>query len=825
MSALSLPVDSPKFSGTFRRSFLLPGILLALLAGLVIWQISTLLSAIRWLDRSSQVLVAMAQADHDIDDEATAVHSELLTRQPSFREEFEQFSSRTEQQIRDLKVAVGDSPTQMENLSHIAAAHERWAAESRRQMAGSAFHAADAGWSRGLNSLHSSWQQAIRLEETLKAERMEKVSRQTRVTLALLSALCLLLCVMSYALSRRGVHRVTAAYTEAWEEALGAEPQKEEHESGAKQQIEELSSYLEQTSQQLRRRERELKQAQRLAGLGSWEMDFRTGAITWSEELFRIFGVDPSKGAPTLEEHDGLFCEGGWSALKSCIELAVAEDKPYEIELDVLRPEGGCRRILAKGEADRSPNGDMVRLHGTVQDITERKILEDRLSFQAYHDLLTGLPNRELLQQRLEDAIHLGTAAERLTGVLYIDVDNFKFLNDTLGHPIGDLFLKSIAQRICESVRVEDTVARIGGDEFVVVCYRLASEAELEAIANRIITEVRRPHQIGGTSTFISLSIGIAVGPRDGTNVHDLLKSADLAMYQAKQVSRDTYVFHTPEMIERVNTRVEIEKDLRHAIEREEFLLYYQPRIDLVTGRITGLESLIRWQHPSKGLVMPGNFIDVAEASGLIVPMGEWALDTACRQTQAWRKRGLIDFPVAVNVSIAQLKRKTFVQSVETILRRYELPASSIEIEITESLLLEDADLFARQIRDLKDLGLFIAIDDFGTRYSNLNYLKKLPVDTLKIDQSFVHDIDRTASDAAICRSIIALAQNLNLRTVGEGVERYSELAYLRQFGCDDMQGFLLCRPQPQELIERQLNRTFDLHGQASEVGEILTIS
>lgn len=580
--------------------------------------------------------------------------------------------------------------------------------------------------------------------------------------------------------------------------------------SPASLQALDLNAVLARSNHQLRQRERELNEAQRLAHIGSWEWHMGKNRVTWSEEMYRIYRHDLMKPVPNFAEQQALYHAESWRMLKRSVEKCLLTGEPYALELKLTGAGDEVHTILAHGEPERDEAGKIVLIRGTAQDITDRKKLEDALSYQATHDSLTGLPNRTLLIEALDAAVAEGNRLGLLTGVLYLDADNFKDLNDTLGHHAGDCFLKRLAERLGGCVAASDTIARIGGDEFAVICTGLSSVMELETIVSCLLMEVRKPVIIDGTEFHGSVSLGVAVAPRDGKSAADLLRNADVAMYQAKRFSRDAYVFFAPEMIQKLRNRVDTEKHLRLALEHREFCLYYQPRIDLLTGAISGAEALIRWHHPVQGRMLPGEFIDVAETSGLIVPIGDWVLNTACEQARRWLLAGRLNSPIAVNVSIAQLKRKSFVASVETALRASGLAPALLELEITESLLLEDAELFARQLQELKELGVRIAIDDFGTRYSNFNYLKQMPIDTLKIDRSFVRDIDISPGDAAICRSIIALAHNLHLRSVGEGVERRSELDCLRQFGCDDVQGFLLARPLPPEEIELFFDASLD---------------
>jgi diguanylate cyclase (GGDEF)-like protein/PAS domain S-box-containing protein len=445
----------------------------------------------------------------------------------------------------------------------------------------------------------------------------------------------------------------------------------------------------------------------------------------------------------------------------------------------------------------RDESGAIVNFVVAQYDISAVMRYEAELEFQARHDALTGLANRTLLTERLQRAISSARHGNTELWVVFVDLDRFKFINDTLGHEAGDALLKVLAERLKLAVREADTVARMGGDEFVLVLPEGSSgDAGLKVIAD-IMEAIAMPLMIQSHEFFLTCSIGIAVYPSDGGTAETLTKHADIAMYRAKEMGRNAYQFYTSAMSERTLERLEIEADLRHALERNELSLHYQPQVDLGGAGIVGMEVLLRWNHPRHGMIPPLRFIGLAEEMGLIVPIGAWVLRAACEQTRAWQRAGLGELRVAVNLSPRQFTQKGLAQSIAAILSETGLEARFLELELTESMVMTDVDHAITILRDLKQLGVHIAIDDFGTGYSSLSYLRRFPIDVLKIDQSFVRDITLGDDGAAIVRTIISLAHSLRLQVIAEGVETAEQLAYLRERGCDQVQGYLFSRPLP----------------------------
>lgn len=430
-----------------------------------------------------------------------------------------------------------------------------------------------------------------------------------------------------------------------------------------------------------------------------------------------------------------------------------------------------------------------------MYDITATKRYQAELEFQANRDTLTGLANRSLLQDRLQQACAYAERYGNAVWVMFVNLDRFKFVNDTLGRGAGDLLLKEIAERLRNAVRDTDTVARLSADEFVVVLPECAEEILSPVVVQRIKDAVCQPVVIEGYEFVLGTSIGIAVCPTDGADADTLIKHAGVAMYRVKETDRNSFQFFTPAMNDRAMERLRIEGDLRTALERGHFLLHYQPQIDLETGNVFGMEALIRWQHPELGMISPARFISLAEETGLIVPIGEWVLRTACRQCAEWQSMGNRHIRVAVNLSARQFYERDLVTLIRSVLEETGIAPHLLELELTESMMMSDVDHAVEILYDLKQLGVHLSIDDFGTGYSSLAYLKRFPIDLLKIDQSFVRDITVDPDDAAIVRSVISLAHSLRLKVIAEGVETEDQLRYLQEHGCDYMQGYYFSRP------------------------------
>lgn len=455
--------------------------------------------------------------------------------------------------------------------------------------------------------------------------------------------------------------------------------------------------------------------------------------------------------------------------------------------------------------AVKNHDGETSHYIAVASDISERKEYDKNVHYLAYYDVLTGLPNRSLLRDRLGQVIASAHRDQSQFALLFLDLDRFKYINDSMGHSVGDKLLQSVAQRLQACVREGDTVSRIGGDEFIVLL-REIDEAAVVHVADKLLKTLATPFNLNGQVISTYASVGIALYPTHATDIDVLMKNADAAMYNAKENGRNNYKFFTPEMNFRAHQIFEMEKDLRVALEQDQFTLVFQPQVDLTTGRICGAETLLRWNHPDKGFVSPADFIPVAEETGQIVAIGEWVLRTACWRMTSWFKQDVPPFTMAVNLSIRQLRQPNLAETIETILRETGLPPSCLELEITEGIMMGDTKSAMAFLTRMHELGVQLSIDDFGTGFSSLNYLKNLPVNKLKIDQSFVRDIETDESDAAIVRSIISLGHRLDMKVIAEGVETLAQLDFLRIRGCDEVQGYFFSRPLDAEQFIKFVN-------------------
>ena len=474
----------------------------------------------------------------------------------------------------------------------------------------------------------------------------------------------------------------------------------------------------------------------------------------------------------------------------------IAEHGSWHGELWNRRQDGRSYPAWFNIAAVRSATSAVTHYVGVLTDISERKAAQERIEHMAQHDPLTDLPNRTLLTDRMHQAIAHAQRSHRRVAVLFMDVDHFKHINDLLGHANGDRVLIEVARRLVGSVRASDTVARLSGDEFVVLLEETGGVEGVVRVVAGITKSIAEPIQVEGHKVRLSTSIGVSLFPKDGSTVSVLLSNADHAMYHAKAAGRSTYRFFSPEMDARARERVRIEADLREALPRRQLRLFYQPQVDSHTAEVVGYEALLRWEHPERGLVSPGGFLNVAEETGLIVPIGEWVLRQACAQCSRWHLQGFHG-SVAVNLSARQFGQEDFLETVRESLQRVKLPGNFLELELTESLLVEPTEATMRLLHDLRQLGVQIAVDDFGIGYSSLSYLKRYPITTLKIAQPFVEEIAVDSGDRAIVQSIVSLARAMSLRTVAEGVEQASQVEVLRDIGADLLQGYYFGKAAP----------------------------
>ncbi len=514
--------------------------------------------------------------------------------------------------------------------------------------------------------------------------------------------------------------------------------------------------------------------------------------MTW----FEVTGIDAARaiGRPMAD----YFLDEDRPRVGQWLDtLRRREAVDCRFEVRYVRRDGGSGWFDLAQRARYDEAGNFAGTSGTLDDITEQKLAEERIEFLAYHDVLTRLPNRMLAQDRFQQAMAYADRSRTKVAMLFLDLDNFKAINDSLGHLAGDSLLKEVAGRLLACVRETDTVGRLGGDEFLVILAALPDAEAIAPVLVKLLASLLEGYEIGHQEFNTSASIGIALYPDDGADFEVLLKKSDMAMYRAKDAGRNTYRFFDDQMNIEAVEHLRMSNGLRKALVRDEFVLHYQPQIDIASGAMIGAEALIRWNHPEMGVVPPGRFVPVAEESGLIVPIGEWVLYQACRQAAAWGKAGVHGLVIAVNLSAVQFRRGDIEQSVTRALEASGLDPALLELELTESILINDTEHILATVKRLKLLGVKLSIDDFGTGYSSLSYLKRFQVDKLKIDQSFVRDLATDAEDAAIVRAIIQMAGGLGLTTIAEGVETAHILGMLRAFGCDEAQGYHFARPMP----------------------------
>jgi diguanylate cyclase (GGDEF)-like protein/PAS domain S-box-containing protein len=514
--------------------------------------------------------------------------------------------------------------------------------------------------------------------------------------------------------------------------------------------------------------------AERMTG---WSQSESSGRAL--DDVFRLVDVNTRKQIP------------------SPTVRAIIEDKTLGLGADcmLIRRDGAELAVETSAAPIHDRHGGVIGAVMVAHDVTTARELSNKLARLALHDSLTDVPNRTLLSDRLDQAMVRARRSGGSVALLYIDLDRFKHINDSMGHAVGDQLLKSVARRLLTCVRSSDTVSRQGGDEFLILLDDVAHPHVAALCAEKIITALDAPHRIAERDLRLTASIGIAIYPGDAPDADTLLRNADFAMYQAKYTGRNNYQFFKPEMNAHAIERQSVETDLRQAIERQEFVLNYQPKVNLETGAIVGVEALIRWDRPLRGAVAPAQFIPVAEESGLILPIGRWALDSACRQARAWQVSGIAPISVAINVSAVELRAKDFLANVRLILENSCLHPRYLEIELTETFMMQDWKSTAEILRSLKELGVKIALDDFGTGYSSLSYMKRFPIDALKIDQSFIRDMTTDADDASIVSAVINMGRSLHMRVVAEGIQTHDQLVFLQERRCPEGQGFYFGPP------------------------------
>ncbi len=536
---------------------------------------------------------------------------------------------------------------------------------------------------------------------------------------------------------------------------------------------------------------------------GSWEIEFISSMIKdisgWTAADLIGKGVSAFFEKVLPQDLD---------VVQKAFSQAAAEGGSFSVDYRIRHADGDFRWAHEQGRGIKDSAGRVCYVDGVIFDVTERTREKEKLNRLVYYDSLTNLPNKELFIDRLDQVVAHARRKNEIGAVLFLDLDHFKRINDTLGHAVGDQLIKAVSIRLAKTVYESDTVTRIGGASFMVLLPRIEKPEYAENAANKIITAFKTPFIINDHELFTSCSIGMAIFPNDGAESETLLKNADAAMHMAKERGRNRYQLFSSAIANNSFERLVLENSLRHALERNEFQLHYQPQLDIRSGKITGVEALIRWHHPDLGFIPPMEFIPIAEETGLIHPLGEWVIRTACQQKKIWHQQGLKSLKVAFNLSARQFHYANLLELITNIIKEIDLDPSSLDLELTESTIMSHLEETTETLKKLKDMGMNISIDDFGTGYSSLMYLKSFPIDTIKIDKSFVRDVTTDADDRAITQAIISMAHSLKLDVVAEGVETAPQLAFLQSQDCDKMQGFLYSKPLPPTELAALLNDT-----------------
>lgn len=570
-----------------------------------------------------------------------------------------------------------------------------------------------------------------------------------------------------------------------------------------------------------RRIAKHLTHAQRIARVGSWEWHLATHRVICSNEVFRILGLEPGAFTPTPNGLVNLVHHDDRKALRRWIVRIANGENAGGLDVRVHANGGDILHVHVLGEALRGPRGRTSAVVGTVQDATERTRTIQQIHQLAYYDVLTELPNRLRFHEKLAETLEFARRHQSAFAIMFLDLDQFKRINDTMGHAVGDDLLRVVAQRLTRVLRLDPAaqpiagrssdrdVCRQGGDEFIVLLNGVSNEEHAARAAHRVLETLAQPIHLAGQELFVSASIGIVLYPRDGSDLDTLLKNADVAMYHAKADGRNRHAFYRDSMRQATAERLSLERDLRRAIEDEQFELHYQPQIEVTTGELVGIEALIRWNHPTLGMLLPKHFIPVAEEAGLIMAIWEWVFVTALIQHNAWLAEGLPPVTIGVNLSNLQFGDLGLADRVREITNVVGVSPAFVELEVTESALVRDFEGALATLHKLRDMGVKIAMDDFGTGYSSLSCLRRLPLDKLKLDHSFTTDAVQSEEGAAIARAIVTMAESLHLTVVAEGVETQAQIDFLSSLGCSTMQGYLLSRPLPAVVMTEVLRSKF----------------
>ena len=542
-----------------------------------------------------------------------------------------------------------------------------------------------------------------------------------------------------------------------------------------------------------------------------WEVDLRTNKFFSSDKFTDITGYD-NHAIVSLEDLMGLVAdEDRKIAVTDFNNHIRGKTLHYQSSVKINFNGGGSRWVLIRGKSLRDKEGVATKISGSVTDITGQKDFEEKINKLKYYDILTDIPNRNLFINTLENEIIRAKDEDIKHAVLFIDLDNFKEINDTLGHDYGDKLLKNVAISLTDSMREEDLVSRVGGDEFFILMRNIVDYSDISSFCEKLLNLLNCEISIDNKHVYTSASIGIAVFPDDGSKTNMLLKNADTAMYSAKYSGKAKYSFFNKSMSDVVVRRVEIEKGLRKAIKNNELEIHYQPQIDIVNNKIKGFEALLRWNSPELGRISPAEFIPVAEQSGLIIPMGDWLIKTVYLQNNLWKSKGYLYDTIAINLSAIQLQNEKFEETLKNIIAETSIDPKFVELEITETILMKDFENSIKLLTEIRALGINVALDDFGTGYSSLSYLKQLPINTLKIDKSFIDNIVTNERERAIVDGIIQLAQKIDLDVIAEGAESKEQIRLLKSMGCNQIQGYYFSRPLPPDEIEERFLKTNEI--------------
>ncbi len=549
-----------------------------------------------------------------------------------------------------------------------------------------------------------------------------------------------------------------------------------------------------QTAGELAAHRERLELAQTAGHIGAFEWSVETGQMIWTAEMARLYGR-PDVATTNWQDWLNFVHPKDRQLLERTLLEAIDTATAIESEFRVLWPDGSCRWLNLRAKIFCNRRRRPVRIVGVNVDISERREAEQMVRYQALHDALTGLPNRVYLQERLQDELVWSKKVGKQIAVLFLDLDQFKYINDSLGHQVGDLLLCAVAERLKASVKHHDIVARFGGDEFLIVLTEVHNRTQIKEIAQRVLQAFKPIFQLQGWDVHMNTSIGIALFPDDSDSPEQLIKQADTALYRAKEQGRNTFRFYTEQMNMVANERLDMEQSLRQAIDQQAFVLHFEPMWDPKTGLIQGVEALLRWRHPQRGLLLPGAFIPLAEDTGLIIEMGQWVLRAACLELKRWHKAGLSNILLSVNLSARQFADPDLIGQISRTLKEMDVMPSQVQLEVTESVAMQDPQKSIARLMQLREIGVRIAIDDFGIGQSSLSYLKELPADSIKIDRSFIDHCTTDSRDAAILSAMINLAQTLGLEVTAEGVESEEQLLFLADRKCNLVQGYFLCKP------------------------------